>query len=630
MWQRSSGFRISALASLTGIVLGLAGAEPDFASGISEAQALSVQRRSVNKTQHRPAAQLTLQMQAGETQGDQIVLNGKIWTAAWSQQPSSSGNNTVRIGVSDAGFAQVLGGELLNTLEPAQQPIQWFSEPLRLASWLTSTHRYLDISPLVQRENWQVTPQGNQLQIITPPARIVALRQGQQVWGDRIVLDLNRPAPWQIEEQDQTLLVTLAAQASPALMQQFQPRANQPSSESGNRSRPQIQVESAQKWITLRISRASATPYRAWTATNPNRLIIDFRPDAMVGRQIHWAPGLQWKQQILRLGNARFPVVWLEVDPQANLALKPIWSGDSTLIGTAPLKETAQRWQAIAAINGGFFNRNNQLPLGAIRQDNTWLSSPILNRGAIAWTATGESRFSRLSLRESLTTGTDRRWPIDFLNSGYVQRGLSRYTPAWGPTYTPLSDGEVLVTVRNDRVVARQLGGTAQQSPVPIPTEGYLLVLRANPLAAPLLAVGTQTAVERTTAPPDFERYPQILGAGPLLLQNKQVVLNAAAEHFNPTFADGQAIRSAIGKTATGRLLIVTAHDRVGGKGPSLLEMTQIMQQLGATDALNLDGGSSTTLYLGGRLLNRPEHTVARVHNGIGIFIQPDVHAATN
>jgi exopolysaccharide biosynthesis protein len=42
---------------------------------------------------------------------------------------------------------------------------------------------------------------------------------------------------------------------------------------------------------------------------------------------------------------------------------------------------------------------------------------------------------------------------------------------------------------------------------------------------------------------------------------------------------------------------------------------------LGSTDALNLDGGSSTALYLGGRLINRSPRTAARVNNGIGLFL---------
>ena len=51
--------------------------------------------------------------------------------------------------------------------------------------------------------------------------------------------------------------------------------------------------------------------------------------------------------------------------------------------------------------------------------------------------------------------------------------------------------------------------------------------------------------------------------------------------------------------------------------------MAQLLQQMGAIDALNLDGGSSTSLYLGGQLVDRASATAARVHNAIGISIEP-------
>jgi exopolysaccharide biosynthesis protein len=65
----------------------------------------------------------------------------------------------------------------------------------------------------------------------------------------------------------------------------------------------------------------------------------------------------------------------------------------------------------------------------------------------------------------------------------------------------------------------------------------------------------------------------------------------------------------------------VTVHDRASGNGPTLAEMAQIIQQLGGLDALNLNGGSSTSLYLEGQLIDRASATAARVHNAIGISI---------
>jgi exopolysaccharide biosynthesis protein len=69
--------------------------------------------------------------------------------------------------------------------------------------------------------------------------------------------------------------------------------------------------------------------------------------------------------------------------------------------------------------------------------------------------------------------------------------------------------------------------------------------------------------------------------------------------------------------------MIAAIHNRSGGLGPTLAETAQLMQLLGAVNALNFDGGSSTGLYLGGQLLDRSPSTAARVHNGLGIFRSP-------
>ncbi|HEY9846314.1 MAG TPA: phosphodiester glycosidase family protein [Candidatus Caenarcaniphilales bacterium] len=362
------------------------------------------------------------------------------------------------------------------------------------------------------------------------------------------------------------------------------------------------------------------------TLANPNRLLIDLRPDPPVAqRDILWAPGLRWREQVLSLGTDRYPVVWLAVNlREAGVKLQPIWNNPATLVGTAPLANIAQGWRAAAAINGGFFNRDKQLPLGAIRQNNRWLSSPILNRGAIAWSDQGEFKLGRLTLLESLTTSDGQRLNVLSLNSGYVQKGLVRYTRDWGSTYTPLTSNEILTVVQNNRVVSQQAGGSAGQITFTIPADGYLLITRGGN-ANPVLRTGTILRSETQATPTAFHRYPTILGAGPLLVHNRQIVLDTKAEQFRPPFERQFAPRSAIGQTVDGTTLIATIHNRVGGPGPTLQEMARLMQQLGAVEALNLDGGSSTALYLGGQLLDRHSSTAIRVHNGIGIFVQPSL-----
>lgn len=558
--------------------------------------------------------------------GTAISLNGRTLPAAWSQWQ----NQGIRTAISDAGATQLLGMDLLNTQDGAKQPVQWFSEPkttLVLASSLTAGYRYLDITDFAQRAGWQVQASGNTLKITSPIARVQAIRQGNQSWGDRIVFDLNRPTAWQIQQKSvsktssQEWAIAIEGTADPAVIQQFLPNVSEQIKDT---SKTRIlKVETTPTLTTIRLSVPVGLSPRVSTLPNPNRLVVDLRPDAMVERDILWAKGLRWHQKFINLGSDRFPVVWLEINPRtAGLTLKPITSQSTTLVGTAALIKTALAHSAAAAINGGFFNRKNQLPLGAIRRDGKWLSSPILNRGAIALNDSGQVKINRLSLQESIVTSTGQRLPIATSNSGYVQSGIARYSSAWGSTYTPLIDNEIIVVVQNNSVTAQLPAGVAGKTAFPIPPNGYLLALRNNP-AANSLPIGTLVREESATLPADFGRYPQIIGAGPVLVQNRQIVLDAKSEGFSDAFIREKAARSAIGVTSSGTLLIAAVHNRPGGAGPTLAEIAKVMQQMGCVDALNFDGGSSTSLYLGGQLINRSPLTAARVHNGLGIFLQP-------
>jgi hypothetical protein len=545
--------------------------------------------------------------------GNQVMFNGQSFSGAWLQQ-------NAQLFLSD-NLVQAVGVSFENTANFQQQPIQWYGQAKVLAAQLNSSHRLLDLSTFAQEAGWQITSKGKTLQITTPAAQIQGIRQARQPWGDRLVLDLSQAAPWQLQIQGQQALLKLEAKTPPNLRQA--PPKNLLNQLKQRLAPRTFQIEAQATRTSLRLNLKPGQSAQVSTLGQPPRLIVDLRPDALISRSIQWAPGLHWRQQYVSLGLDQFPVTWLEVDlRQPQLKLRPLWSGRNTLIGTAPLSQFALSQGAIAAINGGFFNRNTQMPLGAIRREGQWISSPILNRGAIAWNDDGSLQFDRLKLKETLGIASSQRLRPEALNSGYVQQGWARYTSAWGSTYTALTDNERLFTVQGNQIKTQQVLPKANQSSLPLPQDGYVLTWR-SPSPPSNLPLGTTLNLEQTLVPNVFEPYRQILGAGPLLLQNQQIVLNAAAEQFSSSFAQQKAVRSAIAQTERGILLIVTVHQRVNGPGPSLLETAQLLQRLGATHALNLDGGSSTSLYLGGRLLNPEGSRVARVHNGIGIFLSP-------
>jgi len=552
---------------------------------------------------------------ADNHQGEQVRINGNTVPIAWSTQSG-------KVGVADTGLWRHLGMALLDTSDPNQQPVQWFSDPaaqpLILPAWNDGRFRYLDIVPLAEAMGWAVSQNGQVLQIQTPPTQIVSVRRGLQSWGDRFVIDLAQPTTWSLTPQSNGFQLQLSGVVDEGAI-----AAAAADTRPGNRfSRYSVQRSGNQ--TILQVNGTDGTTPILFTLPNPNRLVIDLRPDDAPTRNIQWSQGLRWRQQPISIGSGTFPVTWLEVNPRdPSLQLRPIWSDPAAQAGTSPLVTMANQWQTAAAINAGFFNRNNRLPLGAIRHDNRWFSGPILNRGAIAWTTQGDLIFSRLTVREALFTDLGETLPLFSFNSGYVGTGISRYTRDWGETYIPILNSETIFTVRQNQIVDQRFAPTAGEGVFPIPTDGYLLVSRGNDQVSDRLPLRSNLQLNYETLPNTFDPFPHIVGAGPLLLANRQVLLNAEQEQFSTSFAQQQAARSAIARTADNTLLLVTVQNRLNGRGPTLTEMAQLLQQLGAIDGLNLDGGSSTSLYLGGQLINRPPHTAARVHNGIGIFVQP-------
>ncbi len=101
--------------------------------------------------------------------------------------------------------------------------------------------------------------------------------------------------------------------------------------------------------------------------------------------------------------------------------------------------------------------------------------------------------------------------------------------------------------------------------------------------------------------------------SGPLLIDDR-VDMTLDSINFNTN----RHPRTMVGITGNGRLLLVVVDGRQPGyaDGMSLFELRTLAHSLGCTDALNLDGGGSTTLVIPGEgsngVVNRPSGKVER------------------
>ncbi|GAA1722526.1 phosphodiester glycosidase family protein [Isoptericola hypogeus] len=312
--------------------------------------------------------------------------------------------------------------------------------------------------------------------------------------------------------------------------------------------------------------------------------------------------------------------------------------GPDAVAGNATVSEMAADSGAVAAVNGDFFDINNSgAALGVGVDDGTLLKSATPGREkAVAFDRTGMGRLAELFLAGTVTVpavGGQRELAVDGLNvSGVPAGGVAVFDSAWGDftRARPLGAGEqgVEVQVRLDGADAT----TGTVVAVGAPGEGRLpgdvraVVARPGAAADALAALATGDAVTLTYGlRDDAGEVATAIGGDPddWLLDDGEVT-SATSD-----FARLRHPRTAIGFDETGRTayLVVVDGRQSHSIGASLPELGRLLSQVGAHDALNLDGGGSTAMVArlpgdaGTSVLNSPSDGAERNDaNGLGLF----------
>ena len=534
-------------------------------------------------------------------EGDRLLIGGQKLRSSWSWQGSNPDRPKqlwlpLDVLESQLGFRRI-GGEL-----------EWFGRRRTLIDIPRITlgdEVGLDVAEWLLATGVNVRRDGSVLELTLPTARLEKMRRGKGKTAARLVLDLDAPLLVQRLGDD----LYLGLHLNPAQRHTLERLG----------LRPQLRSQGV-------LLPGQATRLKSLSLAQPWRLVLDgVNPgtSATATPQTLHSPavavwlrrGLVLERRMLKVGVKPLELVRAGGDlPTIGLGLKPLTKAN-TQTGLQFLPQLAQSARAVVAVNGGFFNRIIEVPLGALRLNNRWLSGPILNRGVIAWTNSRRLRFGRLKLQQTLWSNTGQGHRIDQLNSGYVQRGLSRYTRDWGPVYRPLSGQEEAILIHGG-VVKIHIEHDRLKRGVAIPETADLLVARGG-TALPAKP-GDQVWISKGSRS-GLDQWQHVLGGGPLLLQNGRIVLDGRAEGFSPGFLALTAPRTVVGQGRGGTWLMTLRGTGGDSGGPTLLETALAAKQLGLQDALNLDGGSSTTVVAGGHTVMNGRAGTPRVHNGLGL-----------
>ncbi|PYS91661.1 MAG: hypothetical protein DMF62_02070 [Acidobacteria bacterium] len=282
-------------------------------------------------------------------------------------------------------------------------------------------------------------------------------------------------------------------------------------------------------------------------------------------------------------------------------------------IGLETTSSIAKRKGAVAAINSGFFRLDKSEfagdNVGFLMIDDYLWSEPTMERVAIG-----------IVNRRNRTEVFFDRW--DF--AGYLRlksgdrpdflKGLNReikndeviaFTSTFGPL-VHLKVDQVGLVVHKNRVLRR----CTEDCEVPV--KGFVLV-GSGERANYLRQVKTGDRVElvwdirgENNTQPAYKLQDAVAGV-PQLIKDGKIDITWEQEKTTKAFVETRHPRSAVAKLRDGKFLMITVDGRSESSGGiGLQDLAEYLLGLGATDAMNLDGGGSTTMFLDGRVVNHP------------------------
>lgn len=282
----------------------------------------------------------------------------------------------------------------------------------------------------------------------------------------------------------------------------------------------------------------------------------------------------------------------------------------------------------VAAINGDFFViRSGPYqgdPLGLQILNSELISSP---GSACFWLdAQQQPHIGKIRAHFQATWPGAPSIPFD-INQALKEGHAVLYTPTMGQSTRTERGMELVLEPDTDApwlpIKPGQLYRTrilaVNQDPNSVIPRDKLILSLSPSVASTLKSVapGTVLSLSLKTAP-DLTGVKTAIGGGPVLISKKTKRAFSGSQPRHP--------RTAIGWNAKHYfLLVVDGRQQDLSVGMSLPELADMMLGLGCTDAMNLDGGGSSTFWLAGSVMNSPsDGRERRVANGL-ILLQDRV-----
>jgi exopolysaccharide biosynthesis protein len=323
-------------------------------------------------------------------------------------------------------------------------------------------------------------------------------------------------------------------------------------------------------------------------------------------------------------------------------------------IGTETTSSIAARHGAIAAINAGFFRLDKSIfagdAAGVLMIDGKLLSESINNRtalGIINKKRKTEVVFGQLEASGLVGYFTNGSKKFDGINRERKKNEIILYTPEI--KQTPTVEYKTTEIVFTDcEFGCRRVEVVENKGGSPIPKDGYIVSVgetankeflvefmkkrvgaelkeRATFFDFLMIRSDKNPALTDYKKMKKFKEAEDIVAGVPQLIKNGKIAITWEQEKSSKSFVETRHPRTAVAKLKNGKFLMITVDGRQAeSAGIGLEDLAKLLLELGATDAMNLDGGGSTTMFLNGKVVNRPSDKEGerKVSDAILVFLR--------
>lgn len=404
----------------------------------------------------------------------------------------------------------------------------------------------------------------------------------------RVVFDLNETTQYEIKPLDNGYIMV---DFSEPISKNYAGGIN-----IGDSSVPFVEIYSDGKMSCAVIQVTDGSAYESGELKGPRRLYVDISKDYEYSITKNLEPGLTQISYYSRKNGERQTAQLVEVDPKYFKFVPVLGGGDKMAKNT--VKAMSDYVDAAVAENASYFGDGKEL-YGVTKIAGDMISSMYLTRTAFGVLADGSPYIGPVSYHGVVHSDRGDLF-VSGLNGTRGADSVMLYNHYYGASTGTNNSGTEYV-VKDDKIIAINKGNSPlrkDETVVSVTGEGQRILNG--------LKVGDTLQIEQSLNEP-WNSATDILGVGPLLVKDGQVDITSAQEQIGVDVTGAKAPRTAVGILKNGNVMFAVLDGRQShSKGMMLDEFARFLIGMEVVDAVNFDGGGSSELVIGGKIVNSP------------------------